>query len=309
MSVPAAASDPLPQPAWGSLIAVYFILIGLPSGITLVSWWLRERAVAGGIGVERYGHWTSLAAMVLLSLILVADLGRPERFYLMLTRFGDLGSPIAIGAKLVALKTFLLIVVLYSLERRRKPLEQGGTRSASDAPPRGSLEARAGAALPWLLVLASLALAVYPAAVLARSWASPLAATSGASLIFVLTALLMGAAAMVLIGNVLGTSEHRPELLRAGHRAMLVLLVLLGTAFAFEALSLGGDPPDRRILADLTTGGFASTFWGLVVVVGIAVPAVGLSLSPNRRAVSVASAAAVMTGAAATRYLMFTAGQ
>lgn len=302
MSIPAVAGSPLPQPAWGTLLAVYFVLIGLPSGITLMCWWLRHRGVAGATFVERHAHWTSLTALVMLGVLLVADLGRPERFHLMLTRFDNLGSPIAVGAKLIALKAFLLLIVLYSLERARR-------RPSPDTARRGSAEAAIASALPWLLVAASVALAIYPASVLARSRESPLAATSGASLLFALTALLMGAAAMVLLTHIAAGPEHTPGLLHAGHRATLALLGLLGIALAFQALSMGGDPPDRRLLADLATGGHAVTFWGLAVTAGIAVPAAGLSLAPGRRTVSVVSAAATLTGAATIRYLMFTAGQ
>ncbi|MFD0855285.1 hypothetical protein ACFQ07_23800, partial [Actinomadura adrarensis] len=68
-----AAAAPLPEPAWGGLIGAYFVLIGVPSGVTLMCWWLRRRAVIAGAGhptgagtvgtavVERYGHWTALA--------------------------------------------------------------------------------------------------------------------------------------------------------------------------------------------------------------------------------------------------------
>jgi formate-dependent nitrite reductase membrane component NrfD len=265
-------------------------------------WWLRDGSGAAVGSVERYGHWTALVVLLGVGLLLIVDLGRPERFPLMLTRFDNLGSPIAVGAKLIALKTFLLLVVLYSLERRRT------------APPAAGAQGPGIARLlvswvPWLLVMTSVALAVYPASVLARSWASPLAATSGSSLLFLLTALLMGAAATALILSGVERADRSPELLHRNRQAMLVLLALFGTVLVFQALSMGGDPPERRILAEVVSGGLAATFWGLVIVVGTALPVACLSLYPARRAAFVVSAAAIMTGAAATRYLLFAAGQ
>ncbi|HEU5157712.1 MAG TPA: NrfD/PsrC family molybdoenzyme membrane anchor subunit [Streptosporangiaceae bacterium] len=305
MSPTAAAHAPLPEPAWGTLLAVYFVLIGLPSGITLVSWWLRDRqGVTAAILVERQGSWIAMAALIGASILLVADLGRPERFFLMLTRFDNLGSPIAVGAKLIALKTFLLAIVLYAMERRRRT-------AGSAEVPAGTGVTGVTYVLPWLLVAASFGLAIYPASVLSRSWASPLAGSSGAALIFLLTALLMGLAAAILIAVAAGGADPdgTGRMLRLGRRALLGVLGLFGLTLAFEGLSLGGSPPDRHLLDEVLAEGSGATFWGLVVLIGIVVPAVGLAFAHRRRAAFVVSAAGVLIGAAATRYLIFAVGR
>jgi formate-dependent nitrite reductase membrane component NrfD len=74
------AHRPLPEPAWGSLISIYFVLIGVPSGLTLVSWWLRGKGYPSAPAVERYCNWMALAGLLVASGILLVDLGRPFRF-------------------------------------------------------------------------------------------------------------------------------------------------------------------------------------------------------------------------------------
>lgn len=290
MNVADAAHRILPEPPWGSLIAIYFVLIGLPSGLTLMSWWLRREGDSSTTTVERYSNWIALAGLLVAGALLIADLGRPFRFYLMLTRFDNLGSPIAVGAKLIAVKVFVLAVILYAMRRRRPTVAAKSIVETS---------------LAWILVATSFALALYPASVLARSWASPLAHTSGAAVLFALTALLMGAAVTILIVAAIGADRQLPVI----RHALLALLGFFCVALVFEGLSLGSEPADRRIMTELISGDLATTFWALIVGVGVAVPATCLSAFPNRRGMSVLGATAVIVGTSATRYLIFVAGR
>ncbi|MEU8206467.1 NrfD/PsrC family molybdoenzyme membrane anchor subunit [Streptosporangium sp. NPDC049046] len=263
--------------AWGPLLAVYVVLVGLPTGLTLMTWWVGRSGETARL--ERMGTWGALLALVAISLLLVVDLGRPERFHLMLVRFDNLASPISWGAKLIALKILLLLLVLYAIERRRLPEHRPLPRVTS--------------VVAGLLLAVSLALALYPAALLARSWASPLAGSSG--VLFLLTALLMGAAVIVLAGA-------------DGRTALLGLLAASVVALAMEALALAGRPTDRALLAELVSGDFALLFWGLAVGTGLVLPAAGLLALPRTRLVTGLCAVAVLVGAAATRYLLFAVG-
>lgn len=300
MTVPHPAQAPLPEAAWGPLLASYVVLVGLPSGVTLTTWWLGRQRLSEAATIDRYGAWGAMGALALISVLLVFDLGRPERFYLMITRFDNLGSPIAVGAKLIAAKMFLLAVLIYGFER--------GRRSANAAEPMVAGR-KTGSVLAWIVVFISFALAVYPASLLSRSWASPLAGSSGSALIFLITALLMGTAAVLLTVSVLGAGPGTRELLRAGRRALLLLLGCFAVTLLFEMLSLAGRAPDRLLAGEVLTGGSAAMFWGVVVAGGIAVPAVGLLFFRTHREAVFVSAAAVLAGAAATRYLLFAVGQ
>ncbi|GII10108.1 oxidoreductase [Planomonospora parontospora subsp. parontospora] len=300
MTVPHPAQAPLPEAAWGPLLASYVVLVGLPSGVTLTTWWLGRQRLSEAAAIDRYGAWGAMGALALISVLLIFDLGRPERFYSMITRFDNLGSPLAVGAKLIAAKMFLLAVLIYGFER--------GRRSANAAEPMAAGR-KTGSVLAWVVVFISFALAVYPASLLSRSWASPLADSSGSALIFLITALLMGAAAVLLTVSVLGTVPGTRELLHAGRRALLLLLGCFAVTLLFEMLSLAGRAPDRLLAGEVLTGGSAAMFWGVVVAGGIAVPAVGLLFFRTHRKAVFVSAVAVLAGAAATRYLLFAVGQ
>lgn len=284
MLTAAVVNQPLPESPWGAPLAAYFVLVGLPSGLTLVAWWQRARWPQHTAASERTATWVALVVLVLAGLLLVVDLGRPERFFLMLTRFGNLGSPISIGAKVIAVKMFLLVVAVYLLRRPGVP---------------------ALGPVAWGLGVTSVALAIYPVAVLARTWTAPLAGTSGAGLIFVLTALLMGAAAQLAI-HALRRPVAEAEPVRRGLRqATLFVLAAHGVTIAFQGLALHGTPLDDAVLPQLMAGSGAFAFWGLVVGVGLVLPAVGLLAVPTRRWAQLVNAGAIFVGACAGRYLVF----
>jgi hypothetical protein len=189
------------DPPWGALVALYFVIIGVPSGLGMISWWLAGRHPAGAI-FDRYANMLSFAVLGVVGLLLVIDLGQPTRFFLMLTRFDSFTSPIALGAKIIAVKTGLLLVAIYAVERHRRLASTAapttaklsvaspsratdpnagaisdaspdeGVGSGLDAPTQAGPDAltRIGSAaepvVRVLLVASSFALAVYPAAVL-----------------------------------------------------------------------------------------------------------------------------------------------
>lgn len=263
-------AQPLPESPWGSLLTVYFVLIAVPSGLTVVNGWRRLRRPAEASGP---GAWaasvTALGLLAVAGLLLVVDLGRPERFFLMVTRFGNLDSPISLGAKALALKGLLLVVDLYLLHRLR-----GG--------PPGDARSRATVTtVTVLLVLTSAFLAVYPVVVLERTWLAPLAGTSGALLVFGLTGLLTGAAAQMLL-DLLVDPPSGPAVddLRAATLATLGIAVVAGVLVLPSVLA---DPSTAGPVA-AAGGGAALLWWGGSVTVGTVLPAAGLVLTRHRRA-------------------------
>jgi formate-dependent nitrite reductase membrane component NrfD len=150
------------------------------------------------------------------------------------------------------------------------------------------------------LKIYSLCLAAYPAILLARTWVSPLAASAGAALLFMTTALLMGAA--------VATCATHDELLVARLRGVMLflgtvqpcLLLLAGLAI------YGGPPAVERALRTLVSGHTAAVFWGLVVGVGLGVPLLALAALRPWRPVMLGSALCLLVGAATLRFLIFT---
>jgi formate-dependent nitrite reductase membrane component NrfD len=301
---------------WGAPLAVYFTLIGLPSGLTLLLWWHHSRGEDTSTVVGWRAHWVVLALLSGAGLLLVADLGRPERFPLMLTRFGNWDSPISLGAKLIAVKSFLVAVALYLMWRRRRAERAAGRPLAP-----GGTARRTQRATHWALGILSVALAVYPVAVLSRTWIAPLATTSGAALIYLLTALLMGCAALQLLLALPPARQAVPALpagsasspaagpgtASPGLRELtLALLAAYAAVLLFAGVSVPAGPA-AAALDSLLDGDFAPLFYGGVLGAGIVLPLVVLSLAGHRRWAQLTSAGAILSGTGAVRYLIFAA--
>jgi formate-dependent nitrite reductase membrane component NrfD len=273
---------------------VYFILAGLAAGTTLVAEWVAPQDNRTSVAFAWKTSWVALVALMLCGLLLIVDLGRPARFFLMLTRFSNPGSAMSVGAKLIALKGFLLALYLYLLHRRRSALATGDMALAP------GVTRAAYTVIPTLLAVASLCLAAYPAILLARTWFSPLAASSGAALLFVTTALLMGAAvATCAAHDETLVTRLRGVMLFLG-AAQLCLLLLAGLAL------YGGSPALERALEALIAGRNALVFWGLAMGVGLGIPLVALAAMRQQHPVTIASAVCLLVGAATLRFLIFT---
>ncbi len=285
---------PLPEVPWGLMIGIYFILAGVAAGTTLMAEGVAPQDDRMAVAFAWRTSWVALVVLILCGVLLIVDLGRPARFFLMMTRFANPGSAMAVGAKLIALKGFLLALYLYLLHRRRRALAAGDMALAP------GVTQTAYTVVPVLLAAASLCLAAYPAILLAQTWFSPLAASSGAALLFVTTALLMGAAvATCTAPDATVVARLRGVMLCLG-AAQLGLLLLVGLAL------YGGPPAGERALGILLGGRAAVVFWGLAVSVGLGVPLVMLAVLRQQRLVMMVSAGCLFVGAAMLRFLIFT---
>ena len=286
--------QPLPEVPWGPLIGVYFILAGVAAGTTLVAAWVEPQDDRTAVAFAWQTSWVAMLALVLCGVLLIVDLGRPARFFLMLTRFSNLGSAMSVGAKLIALKGFLLALYLYLLYRRRHALATG------DVALTPGMTRAAYTVVPTLLAVVSLCLAAYPAILLARTWSSPLAASAGAALLFMTTALLMGAAVATCVA-------HDEMLVTQLRGVMLFLSAGQPCLLLVAGLALyGGSPALERALGALIVGRAAAVFWLLAVGVGLGVPLVALAAMRQGRLVTMASALCLLVGAATLRFLIFT---
>ncbi|MDP8922551.1 MAG: polysulfide reductase NrfD [Chloroflexota bacterium] len=94
------------KPHWKWLVVWYFYLGGITSGSYLVATiadWLGGRA---GRPIARVGRYVAFAALLPCPILLILDLGRPERFHHMLRIF-RLRSPMSVGVwGLVAYSAF-----------------------------------------------------------------------------------------------------------------------------------------------------------------------------------------------------------
>lgn len=286
------AHFPLPSPPWSDWLVVYFVVIGLASGVTLVGALLDvERSPKVSV-VELFATYVSLLALAVAGAMLVYDLGRPARFWLMLAGLPNLRSPMAWGARLLALKAGLLLGYAYLL---KSCLARDGAAPAAGTPTLGILLA----VTRWSLQGASLALAIYPAFLLSRTWGSPLAGTPSSALLFLLSALLLGVAAWLLLARLVPELRIKEQLLRA----MNLLLILEFATLAFQWLLLRGDARGRSLLRALETPAALACLIGIGT--SFMLPAVSRLMPARWRSTPALNAVAIAVGAASVRYLLF----
>ena len=84
------------KPHWNWLIVAYFFLGGIAGGSYAVASIAELLGGRGGRPIARVGRYLSLAALIPSPVLLILDLGRPERFHHML-RVLKLRSPMSLG--------------------------------------------------------------------------------------------------------------------------------------------------------------------------------------------------------------------
>ena len=83
-------------PGWEMMIVWYFFLGGIAGGSYAIASVAELVGGPGGRRITRAGRFVSLAALLPCPLLLILDLGRPERFLNMM-RVLKLRSPMSIG--------------------------------------------------------------------------------------------------------------------------------------------------------------------------------------------------------------------
>jgi hypothetical protein len=195
----------------------------------------------------------------------------------------------SVGAKLITLELGLLVAYLHLLRRRLAAHARG---DGSLAPGATQL---VYSALPAILGVVSLGLAIYPAVLLSRTWISPLAAGPMTSLAFLSTALLMGTSATVLLSHLVagvldGAFEERVR------RTLIFLISVQAMVLSFDYLS---SPSDRAAMVSM------GVFQVVVVWLGLALPAAIFLALPGHRIATMMGATASLIGAGVLRYLFF----
>lgn len=287
-------NHPLAEPPWGPSIGLYIVLTGFASGLSLATYLLRPSDERAATRIDWIATWTSLATLAVCALIVISDLRRPARFYLMVTQFANTGSLMSWGAKIIALKIGLLAVYLLLLRRRRRAIAAGDTTLT------GRATRAVYAAVPGALAVVSLALAIYPAFLLSWTWSSPAAHHAGSALVFLSSAAVMGVAGSNAVVAIAGDAGEPSTAARA-RSALLRMVVAHAVVLGFVALSLqAGD--SRSVLDELSRGAWTRACWLLVGSTGIAV-ALGIPALGDRRGLAASGAAVI--AAAACRYVIF----
>jgi formate-dependent nitrite reductase membrane component NrfD len=289
---------------WGWEIPIYLFLGGMAAGAMILTALLAGRAGPRSRAVR----WLPFAAPLLVSagmgalLLDLANKGNVWRFYLALRPT----SPMSWGAWI------LLVVYPVTLLAGLAGLEEGEAEALATrtGPLRGLVRAARRFAAPRAAALrgwsagVGVALGVYTGILLSTLGARALWGSALLGPLFLASGLSTGAAFLLLFPV---DAEERRQLARwdlaaIGVEVALLLLFLVG-------LSTGGAA-SRDAAALLLGGPFTAAFWSLVVVAGLAVPALLEALEARRHLrPTLAAPALVLAGGLALRVILVAAGQ
>lgn len=236
---------PVKEPSWKpGMIPGYFWLGGIAAGAWLVVS-LDDLVGARDAELTRLGRYTSAAALGGGTVLLIADLGRPERFLSML-RVVRLRSAMNLGAW--GLSAFGAIVGLGALLQL---LEDA--RHRRGAAPRLTRAITLAGLGPGLFVgsytgtlLSSTSVPVWAAR---TAWLSPLFAAASAS---------SGTGALLVLAELTGAPESTARRLARAQIAALALELGIGVASERPARRLPSHrvtPADERVLRIIAHGG------------------------------------------------------
>src|SRR5918995_2144444 len=199
------------SPEWGWLIVVYFFLGGIAGGAAFLSGLLDLLGERIDRRMTRIGYLIALVAIVIGGPLLILDLTRPERFWHMIWK-SDTGGPmfkyysaISLGVWIIlAFVIFVGLAVITSLADRRS--EVGSRNSASrdgsltDSPTYRLTDSIFHKIIALGCVLTGSALAGYTGLVLSGSNRPLWGDSAWITLLFLLSGISVGGAAMILFG-------------------------------------------------------------------------------------------------------------
>lgn len=284
----------LKEPVWGWEIAWYFLLEGISAGAFILGAMARLTGDERDAETIAAADYIALAALVPCPPLLVADLGRPERFHHMLRVFKP-SSPMNTGAW--ALTAYSVPVGLLALKQWAAPRRD----SLSVAPAAGLLPATllALAGLPAALTMLS-----YPGVLLSTT-STPV--WSRTRMLGALLACSSMSAAAAVVSFVLAAGGrragrglrrlHRIEQLAAGAEAASLAAYLVSAGDAAEPV---------------TTGRYARIFWGGAVAIGLVGGTIARALAARRhgprRGPTMAGAVCTVAGGLALKWALVHAG-
>ena len=288
---------------WGWEIPVYLFLGGMAAGAMILTALLAARPER-----SRAARWLPFLAPILVSLgmgALFLDLAHKLhvwRFYLAFRWT----SPMSWGAWI------LLVVYPVTILQGLAGLEPGQVDAlAARAGPLAPLVTRARlfaapreASLRRWAIGTGIALGVYTGVLLSTLGARALWGSALLGPLFLVSGLSTGAAALMLFRVTPAERGFlaRWDLLAIGLEAVLLVLFLVGLATA--------DRRGHEAAALLLGGRFTAQFWALVVVAGLAIPALleVLEMRLHLRA-TWAAPALVLVGGLSLRWILVAAGQ
>jgi formate-dependent nitrite reductase membrane component NrfD len=294
---------------WSWDIPVYFFFAGVAAGIMLLTVWLWRRTSLDQR--SRWLRWLPFAAPITLALgmlVLFPHLSYKAHAYRFYTTLKP-ASPMSWEAWILLLSfPATLLLGLSGLLNREivalsrwapiRLLRLGGLLRWAHA-----LAQQYAVGVQWSNLVLGLALGAYPGFLLGTLVAHPAWHSAALAPIFLVSALLTGAALMRLFP--LNSAEH--QALRGINLWAIALQLCL---IALFLIWLGTGTEAARQAADLFLGGrFTALFWSLVMLAGLVVPML-LELLEGRRRLSpaLASPLLILAGGLFLRLIIVAAG-
>lgn len=292
------------SPEWGwYYIAMYFYIGGVSAGAYFIGSLVELFGGEGKRDISRIAYYIAFPLLLLTPILLVADLGRPGRFWHLFfyikegVPYVNLQSPLSVGSwALMVFGGFSLLSFLDNL------VAEGRLKSAPFAHLYNRIPRKVYAVIGSA---AGFFVAGYTG-VLLNITARPLWAAADPLLgaLFIASGASTGAAAIALVMAWQRMTSHDAfeQLETFDRMAMIVELVIIAAVIIVAG----------RFAAPLLSGPYALMFWGGTVVLGILVP-LGLGWYARRPGVgsSLVTVAAllVLFGGALLRISLVQAGQ
>ncbi|MDO0825475.1 NrfD/PsrC family molybdoenzyme membrane anchor subunit [Desulfosporosinus nitroreducens] len=245
---------------WGLMIVIYLFTAGLSAGAMITS---NLAFLYGGQEFERVSRWGAYLSPFPISLglgVLVLDLGSPFNFYQLFLTL-ELSSPMSYGSWIILFFTLLSFGYLY-LWLPQAYQKVGQTLQLERWKKR----------LAMLMPFLSIAVASYTGLLLNAAvrpiWDAPLL-----PILFLISALSTGVAAVIMISNL---SPWK----RARHKELHVLtkadagLIILECLIILIMIVMGrsSSASESMAFSSLLVGNYVWVFWLLIVGLGLIIP-------------------------------------
>ncbi|MCO1603570.1 NrfD/PsrC family molybdoenzyme membrane anchor subunit [Desulfosporosinus nitroreducens] len=245
---------------WGLMIVIYLFTAGLSAGAMITS---NLAFLYGGQEFERVSRWGAYLSPFPISLglgLLVLDLGSPFNFYQLFLTL-ELSSPMSYGSWIILFFTLLSFGYLY-LWLPQAYQKVGQTLQLERWKKR----------LAMLMPFLSIAVASYTGLLLNAAvrpiWDAPLL-----PILFLISALSTGVAAVIMISNL---SPWK----RARHKELHVLtkadagLIILECLIILIMIVMGrsSSASESMAFSSLLVGNYVWVFWLLIVGLGLIIP-------------------------------------
>jgi len=312
--------------SWGIYISnfVFFVAISLVG--SLITAVFRLAGVKWGSPLTRIAEMIAVSAIIFASLIIIVDMGSPERFY-NLFLYGRIQSPIMWDVIVIATYFFISLLLLYypllpDIKILLRFKQRSGPRLHKFYSFLGSFWK--GSHKQYLLsktAINALCISIIPVAFTIHTVTSWLFATTyrpgwdstNFGAYFIAGAFLVGAGAVVVAMYIFRTWYHLEDYITLSHfdkmGRVLVLLCLLYLYFnvnEFLTPFFKMKESEAGYLNDMFSGSFAPVFW-FAIFTGIILPIIILLFKQGRKPLPMFIVGImVVVGAWFKRYLIVT---